>query len=597
MSEASVKPLPVRGGRLLVRFWFEYAHKHKATYALGALCLLATNGLSALAPKLVQWSVEALEAEQSALKWAVALLGVGLATIVVRTLSRTLIFNPGREVEYDLKRELFAHLLRLPTSYYERELSAGELINRGTNDAAAVRGLIGYGSLQALNVSMTLVITLSQMTLIDPSLTLMTLGPLLVGALVLRWVVLQMFTIMRSSMEQVGALGDLLLESYGAVSVVQSFGATEGVSARFDRDNQALLELGERMQRLTVWGLPIVSVMGALCVALLLGFGGPRVAQGELSLGALTALIVYVTALVSCITSLGWLTGAIQRGYLSLIRIYEVLDAPLDLPERPAELPESAVEGVAMRVEGLTFTHATASEPTLKNMSFELKPGEVVGVFGLTGSGKSTLLDVLSRTYDPPQGSVWLDGVEATQLHPRDYWSRLAYVQQQAFLFSESLEQNVTLGQDRSKEALEQALEAACLTSEVESFPEGVNTKVGERGVTLSGGQRQRTALARAFYRQGYQLLLLDDVLSAVDHATELKLIESIYAREPRCTTLIVSHRMSVLQRADRVLVIDNGELVEEGTPQALASGEGLYAQAWRAQRLEDEAVRGEEER
>lgn len=597
MSEVgALEPKASSGVRLLIRFWFEYAHRHKWTYALGAFFLLATTGLGTLIPKLVQWSVESLEAKESVVQWAVALLGAGLATIIVRTLSRTLIFNPGREVEYDLKKNLFDHLLKLPARYYEQELSAGEIINRGTNDAAAVRGLIGYGSLQLLNVSMTLLLTLSQMVWIDLKLTLYCLPPLIIAALILRKIVLIMFSLTRESLSQVGALGDQLLEAYGGASLVQNFGAQKGVQARFDADNLYLLKLIERLQAIFVWGLPVVTVMGQLCIVILLAIGGAAVARGTLSLGALTAMIVYINLLVGCITSLGWLTGAIQRGYLSLVRLYEVLDAPLVTPSNPQQVPQGALEGHHLKVEGLTFCYPTAQKPTLIDLSFELNPGEIVGIFGLTGSGKSTLLDVLSRTYDPPQNVVWINGVDLTQIESREYWRHVTYVQQQAFMFSDRLRDNITLGmqaveddldeQNLNEKRLVDAIEAACLSAEIEHFSHGLDTQVGERGVTLSGGQRQRSALARAFYRTGYQLLLLDDVLSAVDHATELKLIESIYARQPACTTLIVSHRMSVLQRADRILVIDEGRLVAQGTPEELSKQEGIYADAWHAQQV-----------
>jgi len=416
-----------------------------------------------------------------------------------------------------------------------------------------------------------------------------------------------MFTLTRESMSQVGALGDQLLESYGGASLIQSFQAHAGAEARFNEDNQKLLELRERLQAIFVWGLPVVTVMGQLCVVLSLAVGGRAVAHGTLSLGALTAMIVYINLLVGCITSLGWLTGAIQRGYLSLVRLYEVLDAPLIRPEHPLDVPEAPREGHHLRVEGLTFSYPSAERPALIDVSFEASPGEVIGVFGLTGSGKSSLLDVLSRTYEPPEGSVFMNGVDVTRVEPRAYWRALTYVQQQAFMFSERLRDNITLGFQPDDETsavteheqrLVEAVEAACLSAEVESFTDGLDTQVGERGVTLSGGQRQRSALARAFYRSGYQLLLLDDVLSAVDHATELKLIESIYAREPSCTTFIVSHRMSVLQRADRVLVIDEGRLVDQGTPSALSQREGLYAEAWRAQQVgRSGEAHGEEER
>jgi ATP-binding cassette subfamily B protein len=244
-----------------------------------------------------------------------------------------------------------------------------------------------------------------------------------------------------------------------------------------------------------------------------------------------------------------------------------------------------------MRVESLSFTHPTGARESLSEVSFEVSPGEVVGIFGLTGAGKSTLLDVLSRTYDPPQGSVWVDGVDITTLDVNAYWREVGYVQQSPYLFSQSIRANIALAGERGERdderasILKRAVDSAQLSGEVKSFPKGLDTQVGERGVTLSGGQKQRTSLARVFYRDDVRLLLLDDVLSAVDHHTEVKLIEALYQRAPRCTTLIVSHRMSVLQEADRVLVFDDGALVEEGSPQALSERDGLYARAWRAQR------------
>ena len=577
--------------RLILRFWREYAHKHLGSYALGVICLLCTNGLGVLIPRLIQWSIDALEASQGAFMLALGLLGAGVGTMVVRTLSRTLIFNPGRTIEYTVKRDLFAHLLRLPRAFYEREMSAGEMINRGTNDTAAVRGLVGYGALQLFNVAMTLTLTLSQMLMINLKIALWCVVPLLGAAGVLRWAVLKMFKLHRQIMAQNGSLGDRILESYAGASLIQLFAAQTGVLSRFDEENDTLLSLSERVQKIAVWALPVVSVIGNICVVLALYLGGQLISAEVMTIGELSAMIVYINLLVSSLTSLGWLTGAIQRGYISLGRVYEVIDAPVDRAEPSAELPTCSPEGRGMRVESLSFTHPTGARESLSEVSFEVSPGEVVGIFGLTGAGKSTLLDVLSRTYDPPQGSVWVDGVDITTLDVNAYWREVGYVQQSPYLFSQSIRANIALAGERGERdderasILKRAVDSAQLSGEVKSFPKGLDTQVGERGVTLSGGQKQRTSLARAFYRDDVRLLLLDDVLSAVDHHTEVKLIEALYQRAPRCTTLIVSHRMSVLQEADRVLVFDDGALVEEGSPQALSERDGLYARAWRAQR------------
>lgn len=575
--------------RLILRFWREYASRHLISYSLGILFLLLTNGLSVLIPRLIQWSIDALEQHHSALWLGMALLGAGLGTMIVRTLSRTFIFNPGRTIEYELKQDLFAHLLKLPKSFYEKSMSAGEIINRGTNDSAAVRGLVGYGALQLFNVAITLAFTLSQMLLIDLTLTLWCAIPLSFAAIILRWAVLQMFTLHHMIMSQTGELGDRILESYAGVSLVRLFGAMPGVLQRFSAENQSLLSLSERVQTIGVWLLPIVSVMGNVCVVLALYIGGSQIKSGTLSLGELSAMIVYINLLVSCLTSLGWLTGAIQRGYISLGRLYEVLDHPIERAQPTHSLPSCDVKGRGLTIRGLSFRHPTGDIDRLNVLSLQVNPGEVLGIFGLTGAGKSTLLDVLSRTYEPPPNTVFIDGVDITSVPVEEYWTEVGYVQQTPYLFSQSLRQNIALAGERDhgeggEGELAQAIQAACLDAEVSAFPKGLETKVGERGITLSGGQKQRTSLARVFYRNQVRLLLLDDVLSAVDHHTENKLIQSIYRREPQCTTVIVSHRMSVLQGADQIIVLQEGEIVERGAPEILKTSGGIYAQAWEKQ-------------
>jgi ATP-binding cassette subfamily B protein len=575
---------------LIIRFWREYARVHLISYVLGVIFLLCTNGLGVLIPRLIQWSIDALERSESAMGLALALLGAGVGTMIVRTLSRTLIFNPGRTIEYTLKNDLFAHLLRLPRAFYERDMSAGEMINRGTNDTAAVRGLVGYGSLQLFNVVFTLTLTLSQMFLINATLSLWCVIPLGFAVFVLRWAVLKMFAMQKLIVNQVGVLGDRILESYAGVGLIQLFAARAGIYQRFDQENQAMLALSERLQTIAVWALPIVSVIGNICVVIALYIGGGMLTRGTLTIGELSAMIVYINLLVSCLTSLGWLTGAIQRGYISLGRVYEVIDTSVDRAQPSAGLQPCDDRGRGLEVRDLTFTHPTAHHESLSQISFNVAPGEMIGIFGLTGSGKSTLLDVLSRTYEPPVGTVIMDDVDVTQVDVETYWSEIGYVQQTPYLFSQSLRENIAIAGPRDPRSgehdvlINHAVNTACLSDDIRSFPQGLDTRVGERGVTLSGGQKQRTSLARAFYRDDIRLLMLDDVMSAVDHHTEVQLIQAIYQRQPQCTTLIVSHRMSVLQEADRVLVFDQGRLIEEGAPHDLSQGDGLYAQAWRAQ-------------
>lgn len=576
----------------LLRFWREFARRYRGWFLLGIVCLVATNLLTVAIPTFVQRAVDALAAghgTDGALPWAFAVLGAGVGVIVVRTLSRTMFFNPGRTVEFRVKGAMFDRLLDLPQRFFDR-MKPGDIISRGTNDTNAMRALIGFGTLQLFNTGLILLLTVGRMTQMNATLTLLCLGPLALAGAFMWYAIMAMFRVYGDLQAQVAALSERILEGYNGVAVVQAYNALPGAMARFEGDNQRLLSLGERLLRIRSWMLPVVSVTGNLCVVVVLYWGGRLAVRGELTVGELAAFIVYLNIVVSGLTNLGFMVGAVQRGYVSLGRIYEVLDAPNDRAAPTAALPPMPPGGYDIEVRDLTFTHAGAEGPSLRDLSFAVRPGETLGVFGLTGSGKSTLLDVLARIHDPPPGTVRLAGTDITTVSPRDYWRTVAYVGQEAWLFSRSVRENVALAEppDRIEPArLQAAVEDAALAGDVATFPEGLDTRVGERGITLSGGQRQRTALARAFYRD-FDVLLLDDVMSAVDHATEKKLIDAVYRRAAGCTTIIVSHRISVLARADRIIVLEDGRLVEEGTHASLLQRAGPYARAWKLQRAAD---------
>lgn len=579
---------------LLIRFWRAYPHRYRYWYILGLICLFATTALTVAIPWFVEQAVDALDKSTPAARWAFAVLGAGVGIMLVRTLSRTLFFNPGRSVEFRMKSDMFDHLLQMPQQFFDH-MKAGDIISRGTNDANSMRALIGFASLQLFNVLFMVTLTSVRMFSMDVWLTLYCLGPLLIAALVLRWAVKKMFSLFAENMRQVAALSARILETYSGVSLLQAYNALPGAMQRFDKENDYLLDLGEKLLRIRSWMLPIVSVTGNLCVVIVLFVGGGMVIRGDgFTVGQLAGYIVYVNILVGGITSFGWLIGAVQRGYLGLSRMYEVLDAESGRPEATAAMPAMAPEGRGIAVRDLSFTYPEADAPVLRNLDFDVAPGETLGIFGLTGSGKSTLLQLLSRVYDPPPGSVSMSGVDITTVPPQDYWRSVAFVTQEPFLFSKTVAANIALADPPEavdRQRLEQALADAALADDITGFDQGLDTVVGERGITVSGGQRQRTALARAFYRD-FDVLLLDDVMSAVDHATEHALIESIYRRAAGRTTIIVSHRISVLARADRIIVLDDGALAAEGSHADLAARPGPYAKAWS---LQQAAARAQE--
>ncbi len=580
------------------RFFHEYLRRYLGWYSLGVVFLIATNALTVAIPGFVKEAIDALAAGQpasSATPWALAVLGSGLGIIVVRTLSRTLFFNPGRTVEFRIKGAMFDHLLDLPQRFYAKT-RPGEIISRGTNDTNAVRALAGFATLQLFNVIFLLAFTTARMVMLEPTLTLICAVPLVGAVLILRRAVRAMFHLVRQAQEQIAVLSDRILETYNGVSVLQAFGAMPGAHRRFDRANERLLDIGVGLVRIRAWLLPVVSVVGSLCIVLLLTVGGRMVVEGQLTVGELAAFSVYIQILVMGLTSLGWLINSVQRGWIALGRVYDVLEAPERDPGS-ADMPQPAA-GHGISARGLNFAYPDAPDETvLHDLSFDVAPGETLGIFGFTGSGKSTLLDLLARVYEPPAGTVFMDDVDVSTVRISDYWQDVGYVTQEPFLFSTSIRDNILLGVGDGEADLDaQAAEAAddaALRDDLAVLPDGLDTVVGERGITLSGGQRQRVALARAF-RRSFEVLLLDDVLSAVDHATEKRLIDAIYRRlhshsGAARTAVVVSHRVSVLARADRVLVLDEGRVVDEGTHQDLvARPGGPYSRAWRLQQADE---------
>lgn len=572
----------------LVRFWLEYAHRYRWVYLVGLICLVATNALTVAIPDFVRRAIDGLAEGRpvdDAIVWCLAILAAGVAVIIVRTLSRTLFFNPGRTIEFRVKNTLFDRLLVLPRIYFDAE-KPGDLISRGTNDTNSVRSLAGFAMLQLLNVVLQLVLTVGRMLTMDVTLTLMCVLPLVAAAFILRYAITEMFRLVVEMQSQLGVLSNRILESFNGVNVLQAYNAVPGVRARFEDANDRLLDIGLGLTRIRSFMMPLVMVTGNLCLVVLLYVGGGRVIEGTLTLGELTAFSVYINILAMSLTFSGFAVNALQRGIAGLDRVYDVIEAEVERPDASAEVPQVGVGGHALEIRGLAHHWPDAKEPALADVSFDVRAGETLGIFGETGSGKTTLLNLLARVYEPPEGSVRLDGVDVRALPIRDYWQDVAYVPQEPHLFSQSIRENIAIStpaDDVDPAAVDSAVVDAALAPDLEALPEGLETRVGERGITLSGGQRQRVSLARAFYRD-FQLLLLDDVMSAVDHATEKHLIDSVYRRNRGCTTVIVSHRISVLSRADRIIVLDEGRLVESGTHEQLLTGTGPYAHAWKLQ-------------
>jgi len=582
----------------VLRFLYRYARRNIPQYLLGGVMLFATNYVVVRIPAIIGDALNVLEAGgpralRESQGMAVELVVLGLIVMVVRTLSRVLFFNPGREIEYRLGIDIFGHLLSLQRPFYMRH-KVGELASIASNDTTAVRLLVGFAGLQVCNVVVAIPLHLYQMWSTDPTLTLWCLAPVTLGAVYMRWTVGRLFMMIRESMQLLARLSDRVLESYTGIGTVRAHAAEPATIARFEQRNEEYLRLQLRATAVRAFGMPVLAVAGMVATGIVLWVGGQAVLEGRMQVGSLATFAALLTSLVGILMALAWVLAAISRGVVSLARIEAVLDAPRDLPPVEDELYLAAPP--RLELKGLHFTYPDDDQPALRGVSVDVAPGQTLGIFGKTGSGKTTLINVLARVQTPPPGTVFIDGHDVTRVDLDALRQATAVVPQSPFLFSTTLRENIRLGEANpwasSTEAtsadgdarLREVLAAACLEEDIRQLPEGITTVVGERGVMLSGGQRQRASLARALYRTR-PLLLLDDVLSAVDQGTEARLVQSIRnlrggsLSEQAPTTIIVSHRTSVLEHADQILVLEHGEVVERGTHAQLVAQGGVYAE------------------
>lgn len=585
----------------VLRLFLEYGWNHRLSYLGGVVALLATNWLAVRIPVEIGQGIDALRHGQAVWQHAGLIALMGLLVMGVRTLSRVLFFNPGRDVEYELRRDIFDHLMRLRPEFYARH-KRGDIVSRASNDITWARLAMGFGLLAIFNVSTALLMTGGQMLLLSPRLTLFLAAPLVAGLVFLRFCIQALLSVQRQFQAEMGLLSDQVLGSLQGIATIQGFVAEDAFIDRFEVRNQRILDLSMKLAGLRSVAFPALILASGLSLTLLLGVGGPMALRGELSVGDLAAFAALLATLAGPLRSLGWMLSIIQQSRAALERIFDLLDAPVHRPEGDQPLAQPAPgRGVGFRVRDLRFSYPDApSQPVLDGLSFDIPPGAVVGIFGRTGSGKSTLLSALARIHDPPRGAVVVVGADGSQAElthlDLDAWrQRMAFVPQRPFLFSDSILDNISLEDPPDEDRVRAVVHRAALAGDLEGLPQGLQTVVGERGIMLSGGQRQRTALARGLYRDS-DLVILDDVLSAVDHETEARLVETLgeLSRGERCpTTLIVSHRLSAIRHADLILVLEEGRLVDQGTHAELVSRPGLYRDTWRVQ-AEKAAARDE---
>ncbi len=571
--------------RLIEDFW-----RHRWAFGAGFVALVLTNLLALAIPWLLRHAIDALAeagggGPRVARTFALAMAGVAVLMAAVRTMSRILIFNAGREVEYDIRGALFEHLTRLPPAFYRR-VSVGDVMSRAVNDLGQVRLIFGPGILNAVNTIVAYTVGLSLMVAIDPWLTLAALLPYPFLLLLIRRFSWRLFRQSRAVQESLGALSTFVQEDLAGQQVVKAYGIEAEMERRFAEHNDRLLSRSLALALTRGGMIPVFGLVAGIETLVVLWMGGTWVIEGRITLGALVAFNGYLAHLTWPTIALGWMISVWQRGRSAMARLNEIFGETPEADEAGlAEAPVSIAGAIEAR--GLTVTYPDADRPALREISFRVAPGERLGIVGPTGSGKSTLVDLLPRLSEVPRGQLFVDGVDVLDLPLPALRRAIGYAPQTPFLFSDTIHANIAFARpDATREEVERAARLAAVHEDILRFPDGYETLVGERGVTLSGGQRQRVALARAILKDPV-ILVLDDSLSSVDADTEASILEGLEEVLEARTSVIVSHRLVAVQRCDRILVLEEGRLSAQGTHETLLATSTFYRDLWRRQRLE----------
>lgn len=560
-----------------------YLRPQRKQLLRGALALLVVNLLGTTLPLLVQRTVNSLKPGFSLgdlLHQALWIALLASAMAGVRLWSRVLVFGAGRQVEILLRQRIFDHLLKQEPGWVQTA-GSGEVISRSTSDVENVRRLLGFAVLSLANTALAYAFTLPAMLAIDPwlSLAAIILYPLMlvvVGASGGR-----MMSQQRQQQQNLAQLSDLIQEDLSGISAIKIYGQEPTEVGAFASLSKRYRDAAIALARTRSTLFPLLEGISSLSLLVLLALGSGQLERGSLTLGGLIALILYIERLVFPTALLGFTLSSFQTGQVSLERVEDLLsrEASIQDPIKADELQENST-GASIEAKDLCVRYPGAGKNSLNKLSFCVKPGELVAVVGPVGSGKTTLARALGRMLEVPSGQLFINGQDITCLKLADLRKQIAMVPQEGYLFSATLAENLCYGDPNAEIVqLERVVQQAQLKADVESFPDRYQTLVGERGITLSGGQRQRSSLARALLVDA-PLLVLDDALASVDNRTAAAILQSLTIDLHR-TVLFISHQLSAAAACDRVLVIVDGQLVQEGTHRELVGQEGTYRRLW----------------